>query len=48
MRTFFRNDVKRLAFLHVNGLEWAGTDSGWLSSEYLNELKDIDAALVQR
>lgn len=46
VRAFFRNDGKCFAFLHVSGLEWAGTDSGWLSRAYLDELKDIDAALA--
>lgn len=46
VRAFFRNDGKRFAFLHVSGLEWVGSASGWLSREYLDELKDIDAALA--
>jgi len=45
-RTFFRKSGKRFVFLHVSGLEDAGTDSGWLSRDYLEELTDIDAALV--
>jgi len=45
-RAFFRKSGKRFVFLHVSGLEDAGTDSGWLSPEYLEELTDIDAALV--
>jgi predicted AlkP superfamily pyrophosphatase or phosphodiesterase len=43
---FFRGEGKRLAFLHVSGLEWVGTDSGWMSRDYLDELTDIDAALA--
>ncbi|MDI6750351.1 MAG: alkaline phosphatase family protein [Rhodocyclaceae bacterium] len=46
VRAFFRHTGKRFAFLHVSGLEWVGTDSGWLSQAYLDELKDIDAALA--
>lgn len=38
--------MKRFAFLHVSGLEWAGGDSGWLSREYLDELTAIDAGLA--
>jgi predicted AlkP superfamily pyrophosphatase or phosphodiesterase len=43
---FFRKDGKRFAFLHVSGLEDAGTISGWLSPEYLDELSYIDMALA--
>ena len=46
VRTFFGGDGKRLAFLHLSGLEWAGSDFGWLSREYLEELNHIDAALA--
>ncbi len=46
LRSFFRGAGKRFAFLHFSGLEWAGTDSGWLSQAYLDELTDIDAALA--
>jgi predicted AlkP superfamily pyrophosphatase or phosphodiesterase len=46
LRTFFRGEGKRFAFLHFSGLEWAGTDAGWLSQTYLDELSDIDAALA--
>ena len=46
VRTFFRGGGRRMAFLHVSGLEGAGTDSGWLSPEYLEELADIDMALA--
>ena len=45
-RAFFRKGGKRFVFLHVSGLEDAGTDSGWLSPEYLEELADIDLALA--
>lgn len=46
VRAFFRQEGKRFAFLHVSGLEWAGMESGWLSNDYLDELKGIDAALA--
>jgi arylsulfatase A-like enzyme len=46
VRAFFRGEGKRLALLHVSGLEWAGSDSGWLSQDYLDELRSIDAALA--
>lgn len=45
-RAFFRKGGKRFAFLHVSGLEYAGTDHGWLSAEYLDELSTIDQALA--
>ncbi|MCX7172247.1 MAG: alkaline phosphatase family protein, partial [Proteobacteria bacterium] len=45
VRSFFREGGRRLAFLHVSGLEGAGTDSGWLSPDYLEELTYIDMAL---
>jgi predicted AlkP superfamily pyrophosphatase or phosphodiesterase len=43
---FFRKGGKRFAFLHVSGLEDAGTNHGWLSPEYLDELSYIDMALA--
>lgn len=46
VRDFFRQEGKRFAFLHVSGLEWAGSESGWLSKDYLDELREIDAALA--
>jgi predicted AlkP superfamily pyrophosphatase or phosphodiesterase len=45
-RAFFGKGGKRFAFLHVSGLEDAGTDYGWLSPEYLDELSYIDMALA--
>ncbi|MFA6314435.1 MAG: alkaline phosphatase family protein [Sterolibacterium sp.] len=45
-RAFFRGAGRRMAFLHVSGLEYAGADSGWLSSDYLDELAHIDMALA--
>ncbi|BAV32670.1 type I phosphodiesterase / nucleotide pyrophosphatase [Sulfuricaulis limicola] len=43
---FFAKDGRRFVFLHVSGLENAGTDYGWLSPEYLDELSYIDMALA--
>jgi predicted AlkP superfamily pyrophosphatase or phosphodiesterase len=43
---FFRKGGRRMAFLHVSGLERAGTESGWLSSDYMEELAYIDMALA--
>jgi hypothetical protein len=37
---------KRFVFLHISGLEDAGTDSGWLSTDYLDELTYIDLMLA--
>lgn len=45
-RTFFRDGGKRFVVLHLSGLEYAGTESGWLSPEYLDELSYIDMALA--
>jgi len=45
-RAFFGKGGRRFAFLHVSGLEDAGTESGWLSSEYLEELTYIDQELA--
>ena len=46
VRSFFREGGRRLAFLHVSGLERAGTESGWLSPDYFEELAYIDMALA--
>lgn len=43
---FFRRGGRRMAFLHVSGLERAGVESGWLSSDYLEELAYIDMTLA--
>ena len=43
---FFRQGGRRMAFLHVSGLERAGAESGWLSSDYLEELAYIDMTLA--
>ena len=45
-RTFFSQQGKFFVFLHMSGLEDAGTDSGWLSPEYLGELMYIDQTLA--
>jgi predicted AlkP superfamily pyrophosphatase or phosphodiesterase len=45
-QAFFGKGGRRFAFLHVSGLENAGTDYGWLSPEYLDELSYIDLALA--
>jgi len=45
-RAFFRRAGARFAVLHLSGLEFAGTESGWLSPEYLDELSYIDMALA--
>jgi predicted AlkP superfamily pyrophosphatase or phosphodiesterase len=43
---FFAKGGKRFVFLHVSGLENVGTEYGWLSPEYLDELSYIDLALT--
>jgi len=45
-RAFLSKGGRRFAFLHVSGLEDAGTDYGWLSPEYLDELAYIDLELA--
>ena len=45
-RTFFSNPGRSFVFLHISGLEDAGTESGWLSTEYLDELTYIDRTLA--
>lgn len=45
-RGFFSQPGRRFVFLHISGLEDAGTESGWLSPEYLNELSYIDRTLA--
>ena len=45
-RDFFSKGGRRFAFLHVSGLEYAGTDHGWLSPEYLDELTYVDLELA--
>lgn len=42
---FLRQEGRRSVFLHVSGLEYAGTQSGWLSPDYLVELSYIDMML---
>lgn len=43
---FVASAGKVFVLLHISGLEYAGTDSGWLSAEYLAELSDIDRTLA--
>jgi predicted AlkP superfamily pyrophosphatase or phosphodiesterase len=45
-QAFFRGNGARFVFLHISGLEDAGTESGWLSPDYLDELTYIDTALT--
>lgn len=44
---FFTRSGPRFAFLHLSGLDDVGPDAGWLSPEYLNELRYIDRSLTQ-
>lgn len=46
VREFFHAEGRRLAFLHISGLDFVGPESGWLSPDYLDELTEIDAALA--
>ena len=43
---FVRKPGRRFIFLHISGLEDAGTESGWLSAGYLDELTHIDQTLA--
>lgn len=43
---FLHQGGRRMAFLHVSGLDRAGAESGWLSSDYMEELAYIDMALA--
>jgi predicted AlkP superfamily pyrophosphatase or phosphodiesterase len=45
-RLFFRNKGRRFVFLHVSGLEYEGSEYGWLSPDYLEELTAIDRDLA--
>lgn len=45
-RAFVSKPGRRFVFLHISGLEDAGTESGWLSADYLDELTHIDKTLV--
>jgi len=45
-RAFFSRPGRRFVFLHISGLEDAGTDSGWLSADYAEELTHIDRTLA--
>ena len=43
---FVREPGRRFVFLHISGLEYAGSRSGWLSEDYLDTLSSIDLALA--
>jgi predicted AlkP superfamily pyrophosphatase or phosphodiesterase len=43
---FLRAPGRRFVLLHVSGLEYAGSRSGWLSEDYLDTLSSIDMALA--
>lgn len=45
-RAFFGKSGRRFVVLHISGLEDEGTDAGWLSQDYLDELTYIDAMLA--
>lgn len=45
-RAFFGKPGRRFVFLHISGLEDEGTDTGWLSQDYLDELTYIDKMLA--
>jgi predicted AlkP superfamily pyrophosphatase or phosphodiesterase len=45
-QAFLRGNGARFVFLHISGLEDAGAESGWLSSDYLDELTYIDTSLT--
>lgn len=45
-RAFVNKAGRRFVFLHISGLEDAGTESGWLSADYLDELTHIDQTLA--
>lgn len=42
---FLNQPGQRFVFLHISGLEYAGTHSGWLSADYRDELSYIDMLL---
>jgi predicted AlkP superfamily pyrophosphatase or phosphodiesterase len=44
-RLSLKNKGRRFVFLHVSGLEYEGSEYGWLSPEYLEELTSIDGDL---
>jgi len=45
-QAFLREPGQRFVFLHLSGLDEAGPDSGWLSKDYLDELRYIDRSLA--
>jgi predicted AlkP superfamily pyrophosphatase or phosphodiesterase len=45
-RAFLAQDGRRFVFLHLSGLEYAGSNAGWLSPDYLDALTYMDMALA--
>lgn len=45
-QAFLRQPGRRFVFLHLSGLDDVGPDSGWLSNDYLEELRYIDHSLA--
>lgn len=45
-REFLGREGRGFVFLHLSGLEYEGSEYGWLSPEYLEELSSIDRALA--
>lgn len=45
-RAFLAHNGKRFVFLHISGLEYAGSNAGWLSADYLDALTYIDMTLA--
>jgi len=43
---FVRKPGRHFVFLHVSGLDFVGSEYGWLSSEYMEELSFIDEYLT--
>ena len=43
---FLRQPGPRFVFLHLSGLDDVGPDAGWLSPQYLEELRYIDRSLA--
>lgn len=46
VQAFLHQSGRRFVFLHLSGLDEAGPDSGWLSTDYLEELRYIDRSLA--
>ncbi|MEW6118142.1 MAG: alkaline phosphatase [Nitrospirota bacterium] len=45
-RDFMGKGGKNFVFLHISSLEYAGSESGWLSEAYLEAVSEIDAELA--